>query len=165
MRVFSTLAAMALAFAIAGPAIATEYGNVTKRPIPRYVSLKTDEGNARRGPSLTHRIDWVYTRRDMPLMITGEYGHWRRVEDKDGAGGWMHYSLLSGVRTVLVERSGLNLLLRPDPGAPVSAKLDRGLVARLDECLRDWCRIEVQGYRGWVPKTGLWGVDAAEIRD
>jgi len=33
---------------------------------------------------------------------TAEYEHWRRVEDQDGAGGWVHYSLLSGVRSVLV---------------------------------------------------------------
>ena len=37
-------------------------GAVTNLPLPRYVSLKTGEGNARRGPGSTHRIDWVFTR-------------------------------------------------------------------------------------------------------
>ncbi|HCB53418.1 MAG TPA: hypothetical protein DEP41_06205, partial [Rhodobacter sp.] len=36
-------------------------GQVTSFPLPRYVSLKSREGNARRGPSLTHRIDWIFS--------------------------------------------------------------------------------------------------------
>ncbi len=42
------------------------HGCVTNLPLPRFVSLKGDEGNARRGPGLTHRIDWVFTRPGMP---------------------------------------------------------------------------------------------------
>ena len=70
-------------------------GSSTNLPVPRFVSLKSSEGNVRRGPSLEHRIDWVFRHRDMPLRITGEFGHWRRVEDNEGQGGWIHYSLLS----------------------------------------------------------------------
>jgi len=66
----------------------------------------------RRGPSLTHRIDWIFKRRGMPLQVTAEFGNWRRVRDRDGAGGWIHYSLLSGVRTVLVEKDMLALRLQ-----------------------------------------------------
>ena len=53
--------------------------------MPRYVSMKANEGNVRRGPSLSHRIDWVFQRRNMPLQVIAEYGHWRRVIDR-GAG-------------------------------------------------------------------------------
>ncbi|CAN0582077.1 unnamed protein product, partial [Ectocarpus sp. 12 AP-2014] len=63
-------------------------GPVTNLPMPRYVSMKAAEGNVRRGPSRAHKIDWVFKRRGMPLMITAEHGHWRRVQDRDGAGGW-----------------------------------------------------------------------------
>lgn len=90
-------------------------GPVTHLPLPRYVSLKTNEGNARRGPGLTHRIDWVFTRAGMPLRITAEFEHWRRVEDQDGAGGWVHYSLLSGVRTVVVTTDMAEFRDTPDP--------------------------------------------------
>ena len=64
-----------------------ERGSVTNLPLPRFVSLKSSEVNVRRGPSLTHRIDWVYKRRDLPVEVTAEYGHWRRVRDRDGAAG------------------------------------------------------------------------------
>lgn len=140
-------------------------GSVTNLPIPRFVSTKTDETNVRRGPSLTHRIDWVFQRRGMPVEVTAEHGHWRRVRDRDGAGGWVHYSLLSGVRTVIVEQDMLDVFITPDPDAPISARFETGVIARLGECNADWCHISAGGYKGWVRKATLWGVDPDEIRD
>ena len=153
----------ALIAATAGAA--SERGPVTNLPIPRFVSMKADEGNARRGPSLSHRIDWVFTRRNMPLEVTAEYGHWRRVQDRDGQGGWVHYSLLSVVRHVIVETDLTPLRVKPDPESPVNAYAEAGVVARLGSCSLDWCRIEVGGNKGWVMKRTLWGVLPEEVRD
>ncbi|QQA42133.1 SH3 domain-containing protein [Pelagovum pacificum] len=144
---------------------AQEIGSATHLPLPRYVSLKASEGNLRRGPSLSHRIDWVLTRRNMPLQVTAEYGHWRRVVDRDGVGGWLHYSLISGVRTAIVDDEMLTLHTREDPDAPVAAMLERGVVAKIDSCTRDWCRLSAGGYRGWAPKGHFWGVDEDEVLD
>lgn len=140
-------------------------GTITNLPLPRYVSMKSSEGNVRRGPSLTHRIDWVFTRRDMPLQITAEHGHWRRVQDRDGAGGWVHYALLSGVRTVLIEQDMMPIYARPDPQTQIVAALEVGVVARLGTCDQNWCRVSAGGYRGWALKTQLWGVSLTELRD
>lgn len=143
-------------------AAAPTRGPVTNLPLPRYVSLKTDKGNARRGPSLTHRVDWVFTRPGMPLRITAEFDHWRRVEDADGVGGWVHYALLSGARTALVAEDLADLHASPDPRAPVVARAELGVVARVIECTPDWCRVGRDGLRGWIPKSALWGVDPGE---
>ncbi len=144
---------------------ANERGKVTNLPIPRFVSLKAEEGNVRRGPSLSHRIDWVFKRRNMPLRVTGEHGHWRRVQDRDGQGGWVHYSLLSGARHVIIERDLTPLRTKPGGEAAVNAYAEAGVVARLGSCELDWCRVTADGKRGWVPKTALWGVKPEEIRD
>ncbi|MEM6825041.1 MAG: SH3 domain-containing protein [Pseudomonadota bacterium] len=160
------LGAIAAAMLTATFALAdTTRGAVTNLPIPRYVSMKTSEGNVRRGPSLSHRVDWVFTRRDMPLEITDEYGHWRRVRDLEGAGGWMHYSLLSGARTVIVQEDMVAMSMKPEPGAQVNARAEAGVIARLGACTPDWCRISAEGRRGWVPKTSLWGVTPDELRN
>ena len=112
---------------------------------------------------ITHRIDWVFKRPGMPLRITAEYENWRRVEDADGAGGWMHYSLLSGSRTALVNIPMLDLLSQPQPGAAVVLKAEAGVVARLSACRIDWCRISIEGETGWAAKAALWGVESDEV--
>lgn len=140
-----------------------DVGCVTNLPLPRYVSLKGDEGNARRGPGLTHRIDWVFTRPGMPLRITAEYENWRRVEDQDGAGGWVHYALLSGVRSALVIEDMAQLRDAPRADARVLAQAEMNVVARILECHPDWCRISASGEKGWLPKSALWGVTEDEV--
>jgi SH3-like domain-containing protein len=144
-----------------GPAIGPE----TNLPLPRFVSLRANEANVRRGPSLSHRIDWVFKRRDMPLQVVAEYGHWRRVIDRDGQGGWVHYRMLSGARTVVIEDPETALLARPETGASERVILERGVVAALEDCTPDWCELAAGGYRGWAPKSALWGVAEAEIRN
>ena len=140
-------------------------GVVTNLPVPRYVSLKGSEGNARRGPSLSHRIDWVFRHSGLPLRVVAEFGQWRRVEDQDGFGGWVHYSLLSGVRTAIILQDMTEVLSRPEEHANVMARAEAGAIVRLNECTPDWCRISGGGEKGWVPKSAIWGVDPGEIRD
>ncbi|MHA6325284.1 SH3 domain-containing protein [Roseivivax sp. CAU 1753] len=159
------ICAVVMASAPVLAAAAEERGPVTNLPLPRFVSMKAAEGNVRRGPSLSHRIDWVYVRRDMPLEITAEYGHWRRVRDRDGAGGWVHYALLSGVRTVIVEREKLMIRARPQQDAAIMAELGLGVIAKLGACEAQWCEIEAGGHSGWAQKSALWGVAPQEIRE
>lgn len=138
-------------------------GCVTRRPLPRYVSVKGAEARARRGPGQDHRVDWVYQRPGMPLKVTAEYENWRRVEDAEGVGGWVHYSLLSGVRSVLVAADLAEFHSRPQDEAEVILKAERNVVGWVQECLPDWCRVSVDGERGWVRKTALWGVAPGEV--
>ena len=140
-------------------------GQVTNLPIPRYVSLKVKEANARRGPSLSHKIDWIYKRQNMPLEIYAEYENWRRVRDFEGLGGWVHYTLLSGTRYVLIKNELLEMRLLPSIDAQVIAKVPQHNIATLDKCNKDWCRITDDGYKGWVPKNGIWGVYENELKD
>ncbi len=140
-------------------------GPVTNLPIPRFVSLKASKANARRGPSLSHRIDWVFTRKHMPLEIYGEYENWRRVRDIDGAGGWVHYSLLSGSRTAILTEDMQPLLNLPQDGSMVVARFEKGALADIVRCDLMWCQLRAVGYKGWVPKSALWGVRPEEIKN
>ena len=152
-----------LYFAIPATAGNTELGPVTNLPIPRFVSLKASKGNVRRGPSLTHRIDWILKLRNMPLKIVAEHEHWRKVVDFEGAGGWIHYSLLSGARTILVQEDSVDILNHPVPNTLINAKLERNVLAWLTACEIQWCKISADGYKGWAPKTALWGVSGDEV--
>lgn len=143
----------------------TKRGPVTNLPMPRFVSMKAAEGNVRRGPSLTHRVDWVFKHENMPLKIVAEYGHWRRVQDAEGQGGWMHYSLLSGARYVLVREEKISLYLTPNDAASTQAYAQRGALLRLGSCVQEYCELSAQGADGWAKKTDIWGVAASELRD
>jgi len=140
-------------------------GQVTDLPLPRFVSLKVTKANVRRGPSQSHRIDWVFMHRGTPLQITAEFEHWRRVRDQDNVGGWIHYSLLSGHRTIVIQGQRIPLHADPDETSATVALAEKGVIGSLGACLPNWCEIETGDFKGWVMKSEIWGVGAAEIRE
>jgi SH3-like domain-containing protein len=156
------LAAAGLAPIVGRADEAEARGPVTNLPLPRFVSIRAETANARRGPSLSHRVDWEFLRRGWPVEVTAEYGHWRRVRDVDGVGGWVHYTLLSGQRTVLVRGDGqVPLRAEPSETGEVRAMAEPGVVAALGECEASWCRVSAEGIEGWVARGALWGVAEA----
>jgi len=161
------LLALGLMVASGAPSPAGESvarGPVTNLPLPRFVSVRAETANARRGPSLAHRVDWSFTRRGQPLEVTAEYGQWRRVRDAEGAGGWVHHSLLSGVRTVLIRGEDASALRAgPREGTAIRAMAEPGVVARLETCDPEWCRVTAGGVTGWLPRARLWGVEPDEV--
>lgn len=159
---FATVLALVLGMAPAASAEPAR-GPVTDLPLPRFVSTRAGATNARRGPGLDQRVDWSFRRAGWPLEVTAEYRQWRRVRDADGEGGWVHQSLLSGVRTVLVRSEGMTALRTgADDGTLVRAYLEPGVVAKLDRCGEARCLIEAAGIAGWIARDALWGVGPAE---
>jgi len=132
-------------------------------PLPRYVSLLAEKANLRTGPGKRYPILWVYLRPGLPLKITAEYGHWRRVRDMEGTEGWMHTALLSGSRTAVITGGTRPLLRRPHADAPILMRAEAGVVGPVEQCRPHWCRMRLAGREGWVRREFIWGVRSGEI--
>ncbi|AXS38820.1 SH3 domain-containing protein [Breoghania sp. L-A4] len=170
-RRFAFLAGLcAMAALFAGDALAqgTQSG-ASGLPVPRFVSLKSDRVNVRRGPGRDHEIIWTYVRAGLPVEIVQEFENWRRIRDWEGGEGWVFHSLLSGRRTALIkpwEKSGTTpLRSNPDSNAPVVAQLEPNVVASVTECGSGFCRIAGSNWSGWVDQTLLFGVYPDETFD
>jgi len=142
---------------------ATEKGPVTSLPMPRFVSLRADAVYVRAGPGMRYPVRWVYQRRHYPVEITQEFDTWRKIRDADNEEGWVHQSLLSSNRFVLVQAErAITIYKRPDAEARPVAQLEPNVVARLLACRDEWCEVEASGFDGWLLKNQLWGVYAPE---
>ena len=144
---------------LAAPARAAE----ASLPVPRFVSLRSDEVNVRTGPGVRYPIDWVFVRKTMPVEVLAEVDTWRKVRSLDGTEGWVHQSMLTGRRTaIIVGAETRSLYKRNDPTTPPIAQLEPGVIGSLLECRDAWCRLEVAGQKGWLPRDQLWGVLPSE---
>jgi SH3-like domain-containing protein len=143
-------------------ALADPVGPVTKLPMPRFASLKTDRVNLREGPSKEHATKWVYERAGLPVEITAEFEIWRKVRDSEGIEGWVLHSLLSGRRTALVtpNKKGENSKLygRPSASGDLAATLQSGVIVNIRNCDGAWCLIDGDGFKGYMEQEKLWGV-------
>ncbi len=138
-------------------------------PLPRFVSLKAKRVNLRIGPSKDYAVNWLYTRSGIPMEIIQEYDHWRRVRDLDGTEGWIHRSLLTGERTAAIApwKRGIDdvfvhMRTRPQRNGRIVARLEPGVIVRIQECNGKWCEAEVEGVAGWVAQDEIWGAYPGE---
>ena len=163
---FLSVLAVATALAVAvglGSAVAASKG--TGLPLPRFVSIRSGEVNLRTGPGVQYPVEWVYRRSDLPVEVIAEFGTWRKIRDWQGTQGWVHQGMLGGQRTLIVTGGVSTVRAKPDGQAGAVARVEPGVVGRLHECPDGtaWCRIDIKGFDGWLPRDDFWGVYPDEI--
>lgn len=139
-------------------ALSTPSAARTNLPLPRFASLGADEVNLRTGPGTRYPVKFVYVRRHLPVEIVAEYQQWRKIRDHEGDEGWVHQSLLSGRRTVIIRDGEQRLYDRPSEQSLVLLRAEPGVQGNLITCQGLWCRIEVADTKAWVRRAHLWGV-------
>lgn len=132
-------------------------------PLPRFVSLASDAANMRAGPGNRYPIEWVYHQSGLPTLVIAEYDMWRKIRDHDGTEGWMYTSLLSGKRTVVVTAERAVLHSRKDKNSRQLLIAEKNVLGKLLNCVPDWCRVKIDGSKGWLKRDTVWGIGADEV--
>lgn len=167
MRRLSFALALLLAYMTVASAIAQAAGPKEVRidtpsgfPVPRFVSLKHPRTYCRQGPSFDHPVAFTYLRQGLPVEVVAETtDHWRKIRDYDGTECWAHQTTLRAVDHVIVTRD-MEILSRPQSGAPARAVLKAGVIAKLEKSSGEWRLISVGGVRGWARQRHLWGANS-----
>ncbi len=138
-------------------------------PIPRFVTLKAEKVNVRKGPSSDHPVAWVFQSKGLPVEIIAEFETWRRIRDSEGAEGWILQNMLSGKRNVLIApwRKEQFTVLQKNASmtSGVVANLAAGAMGIIESCDGNWCNVSVGGYAGYVEQSMLWGAYPGEVVD
>jgi SH3-like domain-containing protein len=163
------LAAITLAWTIAASAqdsAGRKPGTVTGLPIPRFVSLKASEVNARVGPGPDYQIAWVFKRAGLPVEVLAEFESWRQVRDSEGVTGWVAAPLLSARRTAMVapwvKEHTIFALTASRGGSSEVAQIEPGAIVDIMTCDGEACEVYAGQQKGWVPQKSLWGVYPGE---
>jgi SH3-like domain-containing protein len=134
-----------------------------RRETPYWASISSSRAMMRTGPGRNYPGTWLYVRRDLPVRVTEVYQDWRRIEDPDGATGWMFSRMLSDTRTALVRGDAPQPMHdQPDEGSPVRFRAEPGVVGHVSQCAGGWCRFDVEGRGGFIRIEAIWGVGADE---
>jgi len=132
-------------------------------PPSRFVTVKAEKANVRTGPGKRYPVRWVFVQPGIPVEILAEYENWRQIRDWEGQEGWIHAAMLSRKRNVIVTGEKRTLYRRADASSPPVVVLDPGIVAEIDNCNEEWCRVEVRNNRGWLRRGEFWGIEPGEI--
>ena len=141
-----------------------EIGKETGLEIPRYISIKSNDANIRVGPSKNYPIEIKYIKKNYPLKVLEEYEDWRKVEDFQKNFGWIHKSLISGIRTgIVLSNDNKTIKLLNTLNGNVIGEIGSGNIVFLEKCKIDWCLVSFGDYRGWIDKKNIWGIKEKEI--
>ena len=71
--------------------------------------------------------------------------------------------MLSRKRNVIVTGENRTLYRRADASSPPVVTLKPGIVAEIEDCNKEWCRVEVRKNRGWLRRGEFWGIEPGEV--
>jgi SH3-like domain-containing protein len=135
-----------------------------KKP-PYWASITASEARMRTGPGRQFPAVWLYKRSGLPVRVIETYPNWRKVEDPEGVKGWIQANLLSEDRTGLIRGEEIKMLrASPASSANILWRAEPGVVGKLSECRKGWCKIDVNGRMGYLEASHLWGVEPAELK-
>jgi len=164
-RIWGVAAAGLFAAGLGAPAVAAPEG--TGLPLPRFVSLRANEVNLRTGPGVQYPVDWVFRKQLLPVEIIAEYKTWRKIRDWQGDQGWVHQSMVAGKRTIVVSGAVRSLRSKASAKSLPVARVEAGVVGRLLACPAEggWCKVEIDGFKGWLRRVEFWGIHRGEVLD
>lgn len=131
----------------------------TGLPVPRFVSLRANQVNMRTGPGTRYPVEWVFLKSDLPVEITEEFEHWRKIRDFYGKEGWVHRQMLSGRRMIRVKENTVLQRAASIVSVPI-AKVEAGVVGKVMMCPAGLtlCKVDFSGTEGWIRRDKIWGV-------
>ncbi|MCC6597325.1 MAG: SH3 domain-containing protein [Alphaproteobacteria bacterium] len=138
----------------------------TQFPLPRFVSVASDEVFVRTGPGQRYPVEWVYRKKGVPVEIILEYDVWRKIKDFNGQVGWVHHTLLSGRRAAFIlGNETMPLYKKPVQDEHIQAYAEARTLVSVEQCNGQWCFVNASGYKGWIVQNKLWGVYESEVFD
>ncbi len=128
---------------------------------PYFASIKCNEANLHVGPGKEYKIIVKYVAKRLPVLIIAKYDHWRKIKDIDGTEGWMHKSLLSKDRYIIVKSPVIHLYSQPNSNSTHIAELRQHVIMKLLNVKPKWCYAKVEfkntTYKGWIPQEAVFG--------
>ena len=123
---------------------------------PKYASIKKEKAYSRHNASFDAPLEWIYQKKNLPILIIRERDNWREIRDIDGDISWMHVSMISNKRT-FINREDQNLLKYKNNNI-VNIIVKKGVVGKIINCDEIFCKVKIKNYKGWVEKKYLWGI-------
>ena len=122
-----------------------------------FLSLKKNKVNVRYGPSFDSEVKFVYKKINLPIKQIDKKENWRRIIDLKNNSGWIHWSQLKTVNSIIVTKNKI-LFKRPSFFSKPIANIKKGRLLIIKKCEIKWCKISSNNFEGWIETDHIWGL-------
>jgi SH3-like domain-containing protein len=108
---------------------------------------------------MNYDIKHIFYLKSMPIKVTAEYENWLEIKDYEGDDGWINKNLVTKKKTAIVrtDQEFINLHKSNFSKSKVILKLENNVILTVIDCVDNWCKVKIDGYKGWVNKYEIWG--------
>ena len=122
-----------------------------------FLSLKKDKVYVRYGPGKNYPIKYIYKKKFLTIKVIDKKDNFRRIIDHKKNSGWIHRIMLRKLNSLIVLEEKIVFKKSSKFSKPL-AKLEKGRLVIIKKCKINWCRIEADGYIGWINTKNVWGI-------
>jgi SH3-like domain-containing protein len=122
-----------------------------------FLTLRNETVNLRQGPSFEYPIKIFYKKKYLPVLVLDRSGNFRKIKDHENNSGWIHVSQLSKKKAAISIDENIMIFKSPTLFSKPLAVMEKGKLCLVIKCKKDWCKVNVGNYTGWVKKNSLWG--------
>tara|TARA_B100000780_G_scaffold277143_1_gene247180 strand:+ start:1421 stop:1861 length:441 start_codon:yes stop_codon:yes gene_type:complete len=122
-----------------------------------FSTLRNDKTHLRQGPSFDYPIKLLYKKKFLPVLVQDKSSNFRKIRDHENNSGWIHVSQLSKKKAAISIEERLLVFKNPTIYSKPLVILEKGKLCLIKKCKKNWCKIKVGEYIGWVKKESLWG--------
>ena len=123
-----------------------------------FLSLKKDKVNVRYGPGFEYPIKYIYKKINLPIKQIDKKENFRRIIDLKNNSGWIHVSQLKKINSIIPKEDKI-LFSKPSNFSKPLAKIEKGRVLLLQNCIEKWCRVKTESFKGWIKIENTWGLN------
>ena len=122
-----------------------------------FFSLKKKKVNVRYRPSFESPVKFIYKKINLPIKQIDKKDNWRRIIDLKNNSGWIHWSQLKKINSIIPLEDKV-LFKRPTNFSKPLARIKKGRVLLVQECIKSWCKIKSGKFDGWIRNNNIWGL-------
>ena len=122
-----------------------------------FLTLRFNNVNLRQGPSFDYPVKIFYKKKYLPVLVQDTSDNFRKIKDHENNTGWIHRSQLSKKKAALVSGKKVVIFKSNTIFSEPLVVLEKGRLCLISKCKKNWCKIKVDKYLGWVKKKSLWG--------
>ena len=123
-----------------------------------FLSLKKNKVNVRYGPGFEYPIKYIYKKINLPIKLIDKKENFRRIIDLKNNSGWIHVSQLKKINSIIPMEDKI-LFSKPSNFSKPLAKIEKGRVLLLQNCIEKWCRVKSGSFKGWIKIENTWGLN------
>ena len=123
-----------------------------------FLSLKKNKVNVRYGPGFEYPIKYIYKKIDLPIKQIDKKENFRRIIDLKNNSGWIHVSQLKKINSIIPKENKI-LFSKPSNFSKPLAKIEKGRVLLLQNCIKKWCKVKTGRFKGWIKIENTWGLN------